>query len=182
VSNQQPIFNGDLLGKANRIVMNDLVQNSAYINRNKSAIDWAQRAIQPENFEIAYFLAVLKGFQLMQANRWRYSFRRAVLEIQPTGIWYDDVLDAEDESAAAYEAINLYEFPNTGTATQDGDLNTPPMTVGPVGATYDGTNWSFASPSTALVVMYKQYTKDGTIKYFFSHPNPVRCIEEEPPP
>ena len=181
MSNQQPIFNGDLLGKANRIVMNGLVQGSAYLNQNRSAIDWARAEMQPPVHDLSTFLAMLTGYQLIADNRWKYSFRRAVLDVQGANIWFDDISNAEDDRSSAFDAINLYELPNTNTSTQDGDLTAPPMTVGPVGTTYDdiAESWSFADPPTAVVIMHKVYAKAGQLKYCFMHPNPVRCLPQE---
>lgn len=166
--------------------MNGLVQGTAYVDRNRSAIDWARAEMQPENFDISHFLAVLTGYESIpgtSGNRWRYRFVRAVLTSPIGATWFEQIANAEDESLSDYRAFNLYEFPNTATSTQDGPLDTPPSTVGPVGASYDDVaeTWSFPEASPALVVMHKMYAKDGAAIYFFSHPNPIRCLPEEEP-
>lgn len=181
MSYQNPIFNGNLIGKANRVVMNDLVRKADKVAASTPVLDWGQIAMRPGNFEISCFLAVLKGFvQINSLLRWKYSFRRAALKDVGNVKWYDDVTDAEDDSAADKVAINLYELPNTATSTQDGGLSVPPSTVGPVGAIYENDTWVWPGTSHALVVMYRAYQVDGNICYFFSHPNPYRCIEENP--
>lgn len=144
-------------------------------------MDWARVQMQPDNFEIQHFLAILIDYQLLQPNRWLYKFRRASIDWLAGNVWYQEVLNAEDDTVNNFLAVNLYEFVNTGSFTQDGDLATPPTTVGPVGAWYDfgEQSWSMLDPSSALVIMHKAYAVNGDISYFFSHPNPMRCLDQQ---
>lgn len=180
VSHQRPIFNGNLYGKANRVVMNDLMGVRDRVRRTETAIEWATTQLQPPLHDMSSFLAMITGWSTVTGNtmRWRYSFKRAVRQLQANVIAIDN---ADDDLASDYIAINLYEFKNNDTflgvgRDQDGPLNDPYRTVGPVGADWTGSYW--ANPDIPQpVIMHKVYIASGDIGYVFSHPNPVRCIE-----
>lgn len=161
--------------------MNGLMDSTDFVNRNRSAVEWASLQIQPDLHDMTSFLALILNFTAVTGNalRWRYSFTRAVRQSE-AGIVA--VPNADDDLSGEFIAINLYEFRNVAAAggkDQDGPLDTPPRTVGPVGGWWNGSAWTIDDVKQP-VVMHKVYTSEGNIGYVFSHPNPIRCIEEIP--
>lgn len=178
MSHQRPIFNGNLYGKANRVVMNDLMGVRDRVRRTETAVEWATTQLQPALHDMSSFLAMITGWTTVTGNtmRWRYSFKRAVRQVQANVITVDN---ANDDATYEYLAINLYEFRNSDSGAgrdQDGPLNDPNRTVGPVGSDWTGSYWA-AGDVPQPVIMHKVYVASGDIGYVFSHPNPVRCIE-----
>jgi len=176
VSHQRPIFNGNLLGKANRIVMNGLVDTADYVGRNRSAVDWAASQLQPDLFDMSSFMATLLGALPLTGNsaRWAYKFKRSSREGVSNIV---QVAQAEDDFTNSFMALNLYEFNNTSAGDQDGPFSAPLRVIGPVGSSWTGLNFTTADFNQP-VIMHKTYRTDGEVAYVFSHPNPVRCIEE----
>lgn len=170
MSNQRPIFNDGLYGKANRTVMNAFMDSADILAANQSAIDYAYRASMPEAFTNRTFLARIQSATVITANcRWSYSGTEAVLLSASPG--------HENVSGTLYDftgAINLREIFNTSATDIDGmNISLPPSTVGPVGSSYS-SGW-VTSGLEALVVMTVAYTKTGAASYYFDRPNPMRC-------
>lgn len=182
MSHQRPIFNGNLIGKANRVVMNGLLDQADYVGRNHGPVDWARMQMRPGAHDMAPFLAMITGWVVVPAHtiRWRYTFKRAVRENLADVV---KINNAEDDLDLEPIAINLYEYRNVSLpaeADQDGPLAVPNRTVGPVGAKHTGATW-VPDTTEQPVIMFKVYTKEGDIGYVFSHPNPVACVPEEEP-
>lgn len=171
MSNQRPIFNNGLYGKANRTVMNAFMDSSDTLAANQNAIDYAYRASMPEPFATRTFLARINTATVLIANcKWSYAGTEAVL-LSDTP--YHEIVTGSNYDFTG--ALNLRELFNSSGVDIDGmDLNTPPSTVGPVGSAYISAAWSTSSLE-ALVVMTMTYSKTGAVSYYFDRPNPIRC-------
>jgi hypothetical protein len=170
MSNQRPIFNSGLYGKANRTVMNAFMESADTLAANQGAIDWAYRASMPEAFTSRTFLARIQTASVITAGcRWSYSGTEAVL--LSASPWHETVSGTQYDFTGA---INLREIFNSSSTDIDGmDLTSPASTVGPVGSYYS-SGW-VTSGLEALVVMTVAYTKTGAASYYFDRPNPIRC-------
>jgi hypothetical protein len=171
MSNQRPIFNSGLYGKANRTVMNAFMDSADTLAANQGAIDWAYRASMPEPFATRTFLARIQTATVITANcRWSYAGTEAVL--LSASPWHEIVTGSNYDFTGA---LNLRELFNTSGTDIDGmDISTPASTVGPVGSAYASAAWG-TTGLEALVVMTMSYTKTGTVSYYFDRPNPIRC-------
>ena len=170
MSNQRPIFNSGLYGKANRTVMNAFMDSAETLAANQPAIDYAYRASMPEAFATRTFLARIQTATAITAGRWSYAGTEAVLlSVSP---WHETVTGTQYDFTGA---LNLREIFNTSGTDIDGmDLTTPASTVGPVGSAYVSAAWATTSLE-ALVIMTVSYTKTGAVSYYFDRPNPIRC-------
>jgi hypothetical protein len=182
VSYQRPIFNGQqgLFGKANREVMNGLVDGTAFVDQFADAILWADSEMRNGQLAIRWFLAALTSATVIDspaAKRWWYSGSAKVIT---RGSDYSMLALANtgDSSDTFTHAVNLREmFNDSGTA--DGmATNSPPVSVGPVGSSYAGSNAWTTSGLHAVVCMGVTYDKYGKPLYFFDRPNPVRCWDD----
>jgi len=170
MSNQRPIFNSGLYGKANRTVMNAFMDSADALAANQPAIDYAYRASMPEPFATRTFLARIQTATAITAGRWSYAGTEAVL--LSASPWHETVTGTQYDFTGA---LNLREIFNTSGTDIDGmDLTTPASTVGPVGSAYVSAAWGTTSLE-ALVIMTVSYTKTGAISYYFDRPNPLRC-------
>jgi hypothetical protein len=170
MSNQRPIFNSGLYGKANRTVMNAFMESADTLSANQGAIDWAYRASMPEAFATRTFLARIKSATVITAGcRWSYTGTEAVLLFASP--WHEEVTGT---GYAFTDAVNLRELFNTSSTDIDGmNISSPASTVGPVGSYYS-TEWVIDGLE-ALVIMTVSYTKTGEAAYYFDRPNPIRC-------
>lgn len=171
MSNQRPIFNSGLYGKANRTVMNAFMESADTLAANQGAIDWAYRASMPEPFATRTFLARIQTATVITANcRWSYAGTEAVL--LSASPWHEIVTGSNYDFTGA---LNLRELFNVSGTDIDGmDISSPASTVGPVGSAYVGAAWG-TTGLEALVVMTMSYTKTGEVSYYFDRPNPIRC-------
>jgi hypothetical protein len=170
MSNQRPIFNSGLYGKANRTVMNAFMDSADALAANQPAIDYAYRASMPEAFATRTFLARIQTATLITAGRWSYAGTEAVL--LSASPWHENVTGTQYDFTGA---LNLREIFNTSGTDIDGmDFTTPASTVGPVGSSYVSAAWATTSLE-ALVIMTVSYTKTGAVSYYFDRPNPMRC-------
>ena len=170
MSNQRPIFNSGLYGKANRTVMNAFMESADTLAVNQGAIDYAYRASMPEAFATRTFLARIQTATVITAGcRWSYAGTESVL--LSASPWHETVTGTQYDFTGA---INLREIFNSSSTDIDGmDLTSPASTVGPVGSYYS-SGWVTTSLE-ALVVMTVAYTKTGAAAYYFDRPNPIRC-------
>jgi hypothetical protein len=170
MSNQRPIFNSGLYGKANRTVMNAFMESADTLSVNQGAIDWAYRASMPEAFTTRTFLARIQTASVITASaRWSYSGTEAVL--LSASPWHENVSGTEYNFSGA---LNIRELFNSSTLVDGMDISSPASTIGPVGSSWSGTAWTTGSLA-AVVVMTVAYTKTGGISYYFDRPNPIRC-------
>lgn len=171
MSNQRPIFNSGLYGKANRTVMNAFMDSADTLAANQSAIDYAYRASMPEPMQSRTFLArITTASSLIGGAQWSYSGTEAVmLNATP---WVESVSGTGNTFSGA---MNLRELFNTGSTYIDGmSLASPSATVGPVGSHWDGTAWTTGSLE-AVTIMTVSVCKNGIVTYYFDRPNPMRC-------
>lgn len=173
MSNQRPIFNNGLYGKANRTVMNAFMESADTLAANQGAIEWAYRASMPEPFATRTFLARIQTATVITVGcRWSYAGTEAVL--LSASPWHEIVTGSNYDFTGA---LNLRELFNSGANDIDGmDISTPASTVGPVGSAYVGSASAWGTTGLeALVVMTMSYTKTGAVSYYFDRPNPIRC-------
>lgn len=170
MSNQRPIFNSGLYGKANRTVMNAFMESADTLAVNQGAIDYAYRASMPEPTQSRTFLARLQTATVVTAGcRWSYAGTEAVL--LSASPWHENVTGTQYNFTGAF---NLRELFNTSSTDIDGmNISSPASTVGPVGSYYS-TEWVIDGLE-ALVIMTVSYTKTGAAAYYFDRPNPIRC-------
>ena len=179
MSYQRPIFNGQqgLFGKANREVMNGLVDGAAFVDQFADAILWADSEMRSGSISIRWFMAkitIATPIDSPTTNRWWYSGWAVVINRGPlTTILQSD--NTDDEGDTFEKAVNLREVFNDSGTVDGMDINSPKVSVGPVGSSYIGSNTWKATSMTAVVCMGVTYDKNGKPLYFFDRPNPVRC-------
>lgn len=165
MSYQTPIFENGLFGKANRFVCNGWTESSQTVFQNSEGIEWAQRQVVQGSVPDRW-LAKLTAATAITTDRWTYSF-------QPLGI-----VGASPATLLAGTwgvgsgAINLRELRNDGVNV-DGSPKPTGATIGPVGSTYTNA-WSLGNLA-GYVEMHLSYQNNGSVLYWFSEPNPVRC-------
>lgn len=176
MSHQRPIFNSGIYGKANQVVMNTLLEAADAVQIHSAGLEWAQMNSAPEGPQPRMFLARLSTATSLGAltYRWTYAGQAAVLDASNSV----SALLVNDSSLQFSGAINLRELFNVNNPVDGMDPNAPQVTVGPVGATYQGNNlWSF-DELEAAVVMYAFFLTNGSPVLYFDRPNPVRCYED----
>lgn len=180
MSHQRPIFHQGLYGKANREVMNGILDGVDVVRQYQDALLWADEQMRSGEIRIRWFLATITSATLMDAtggtagNRWWYSGKAAVLDIDAgTGGLISEATN--DSTDTFVNAVNLREVFNNAATADQMDTGNPQVSVGPVGSHYAGGNTWTTSSLTAIVVMGCTYDKAGRNRYFFDRPNPIRC-------
>lgn len=173
MSYQRPIFNGQqgLFGKANREVMNGLLDSNDVVQQYSQALVWADQQMRATGEQISWFLGRLKtatpiGGKIYQ---WTYSGNPCMIED-----YSGDVTDWNDQSFRFTNAINLRElFNDSGWVDGSDTTNTR---TGPVGSTYRDTQSRWDTTDLKCVCVIGIWRKNnGTPLYFFDRPNPVNC-------
>lgn len=182
MSNQRPIFNENagLFGKANRVVMNGIMDTVDTVNQYQAALMSAQQLLLEQRQTMRFFLAKLNTATSLGTGtyKWTYSGTPFVLNTLGTPAGYPSgaaVNDAADQFSAA---INLREFYNHSNPVDGMNPTAPGVSVGPVGSTYVASNQWSTTNLEAVVIVYVTVNTTGGVVYFFDRPNPVRCAEE----
>lgn len=173
MSHQRPIFQSGLFGKANQIVLNNLLEVADTVQQYQAGLINSQGGILEDRQVVRSFLARLNSATSLGAltYRWTYSGVPWVFGTNQG----EAVNDSSDQFTGA---INLRELFNVLNPVDGMDPTAPPVSVGPVGSTYTGSNtWSITNLQ-AVVVMYVTVDKFGNVVRYFDRPNPVRCGEE----
>jgi len=173
MSNQRPIFNAGLYGKANRVVMNDMMDGTEFTQNNQFATEYAYRASMPNPYEPRKFLARLTTATAISGGRWSYAGTAAVMLVSSP---YSEIISAGGETFTG--AINLREvFNSSGTDIDGMNFTSPAATVGPVGSFFDVSAWA-TTGLEALVEITVVYAKTGEPMFYFDRPNPLRCTPD----
>lgn len=182
MSNQRPIFNGNagLFGKANRVVMNTIMDTVDTVQQYQAGMIAAQSLLLEDRQTIRYFLAKLTTATSLGSGtyKWTYSGSPVVFNTLGSPVGYPGgaaVNDSADQFAAA---INLREFYNDSNPVDGMNPTAPGVSVGPVGSTYIASNEWSTTNLEAVVIMYVTVNNLGSVIYFFDRPNPIRCGEE----
>jgi hypothetical protein len=172
VSDQRPIFNSGLYGKANRVVMNGLVDAAEAFQQHRDGIEWATLASAPDRFSTRYFLGRVTSATAISGthNRWTYS------GVPIVTLADHSVASINDSSDQFSNAINLRECFNEAQLVDSMNTVTPGpgFTVGPVGSVWTGSTWS-TSDLKAVMLIGVTLNTNGSPRYFFDRPNPSRC-------
>ena len=179
MSYQRPIFNGQqgLFGKANREVMNGLVDGTAFVDQFADAILWADNEMRNEQLSIRWFIAALTTATVIDspaAKRWWYSGTANVIN-RGSDLSMLALAGTGDSADQFTHAVNLREVFNDSGTADNMSTNDPQVSVGPVGSSYAGSNAWSTSNLKAVVLMGVTYDKFGKPLYFFDRPNPIRC-------
>ncbi len=174
MSNQRPIFNENagLFGKANRVVMNGIMDTVDTVNQYHAGLVAAQQLLLEQRQSLRHFLAKLDTATSLGAGsyRWTYTGKPAVITL----VGAEFVNDTADNFT---EAINLREFFNGSNPVDGMNPTAPQVSIGAVGSSYVGSNVWSTTDLEALVIMYVTTKKNGDSVYFFDRPNPTRCFE-----
>ena len=170
MSDQRPIFNSGLYGKANRVVMNGLIDAAEAFQQHRDGIEWATLASAPDRFSTRYFLGRVTSATAISgaSNRWTYSGVPIVILADHS------VASVNDTSDQFSGAMNLREAFNQSTKVDGMDTTSPAVSTGPVGSSWNGSAWSTSSLQAVMLIGVTLNT-DGTPRYFFDRPNPIRC-------
>jgi hypothetical protein len=175
VSNQRPIFNENagLFGKANRVVMNGIMDTVDTVNQYQAALMAAQQLLLEQRQTMRFFLAKLNTATSLASYRWTYSGVPVILNGSTQT--FVAVNDSSDQFSGA---LNLREVFNQTNPVDGMNPTDPDVSVGPVGSTYSGCNvWTTANLE-AIVIVYVTVSTSGSVLYFFDRPNPIRCFED----
>lgn len=171
MSHQRPIFQSGLFGKANQIVLNNLLDVADTVQQYQAGLINSQGGILEDRQVVRSFLAKLSTATPIGSYRWSYAGKKCVFSFGSTTV----VNDSADDFSGA---LNLRELFNTTNPVDGMNPTEPDVSVGPVGSTYSGCNeWSTANLE-AVVVMYVTVSTNGSVVYYFDRPNPVRCLED----
>ena len=169
MSYQRPIFNGQqgLFGKANREVMNGILDSADMVAQYADALSWADQQMRSGSEQIRFFLGSIKSATAVSGKQyqWTYSGNPCMIEQNR------NVTDWNDSCFAFTDAVNVRELFNA-TGWVDGNQTTN-ISTGPVGSTYN-TTWQTSNLRCVCVVgIWRK--NDGSPLYFFDRPNPVVC-------
>lgn len=182
MSNQRPIFNENagLFGKANRVVMNGIIDTVDTVNQYQAAMMAAQQLLLEQRQTMRFFLAKLNTATSLGTGtyKWTYSGTPFVLNTLGTPAGYPSGAAVNDSADQFSAAINLREFYNHSNPVDGMNPTMPAVSVGPVGSTYTGQNTWTTSNLQAVVIVYVTVNSSGGVVYFFDRPNPVVCAEE----
>jgi len=172
MSYQRPIFKDGLYGKANAEVMNGLVDGVAMVRQYEAALAWAEIESQKNQLGIRYFLGRITSASVLSGGiyRWVYSGNPVIT----TGSTTNTVQDMNDGSDLFTNALNLREMFNNSGWVDGMDTTNPAVNVGPVGSTWTGSAWQLTN-LRAVCIVGTWFNYDGTPRYFFDRPNPIRC-------
>lgn len=179
MSHQQPIFNTGLFGKANHIVCNQWTESASTVAANVEGIAWAQQQVVGA-FSIRKFLAKVVSASSIGDNRWVYGFVPFAID-GTSPIVLDGTFGNSSAGQVQQIAINLREMTND-LGWIDGSPTDGNIDAGPFGSYYEGTEWVMDAGYCEMTIANK---KDGSALFWFSEPNPIRCISQSefsPPP
>lgn len=169
----RPNFRDGLFGAANRFVTNAWTDSADAVKRNAEGLAWAQQQVVSANL-VKFHLCTLKSATLVTPNIWKYQ----VTVWSPPHPAGGGVADPADKRFDWPEVWNLREFHNTASVVDGMDITNPPVSVGPVGSTWNGTAWTL-TPLQAKVNVWVVYDLAGKAYPYFDRPNPVRCETQE---
>ena len=176
MSHQQPIFHDGLFGKANAFVCNSWQQSANAVSANAEGIEWAQRQVVA-GISVRKFLAKITGATEISGAtfRWTYSFEP--FTIDGSASWLAETVDSSFGSASGGfdQAINFRELRNDD-AYIDGSPTGGTIEAGPFGSRYENDAWT--EELAGYCEMTVSHRSDGKVLFWFSEPNPVRCIPQ----
>lgn len=166
-SEQVPIFESGLFGKANSIVCNSWTDAARIVAENAEGIRWAQSQVVGGHVTLR-FLAKITSAASLAPNRWLYTGTA----MQLTSTYATSVPSGSFGTFSA--AINLRELRNTSTMV-DGSL-LDGATIGPVGSEYVDADdaWKLTGLE-GYVEMVADYNSSGGLVYWFDCVNPSVC-------
>ena len=175
MSHQRPIFSNGLFGKANQIVMNNLLEVADTVQQYQAGLVNSQGGILEGRQVTRTFLAKLNTATSLGALTYRWTYAGVPVVFNAATQTVAIVNDSADQFSGAF---NLREMYNLLNPVDGMDPSAPPVSVGAVGATYTGSNTWSTTNLQAVVVMYVTVDQAGTVVHYFDRPNPVRCGED----
>jgi hypothetical protein len=164
-SEQVPIFESGLFGKANSIVCNSWTDAARIVAENAEGIRWAQSQVVGGHVTLR-FLAKITSATALAANRWTY----AGTAMQLTSTNATSVPTGSFGTFSA--AVNIRELRNTTTLSDGTLLDT--ASIGPVGSEYVDNAWKLTGLE-GYVEMVADYNSSGGLVYWFDCVNPSVC-------
>jgi len=164
-SEQVPIFESGLFGKANSIVCNSWTDAARIVAENAEGIRWAQSQVVGGHITTR-FLAKITSATALAANRWLYS--GTAMQLTST-----NATSVPTGSFGTFSAaVNIRELRNTATLADGTLLDT--ASIGPVGSEYVDDAWKLTGLE-GYVEMVADYNSSGGLVYWFDCVNPSVC-------
>ena len=170
-SEQVPIFESGLFGKANSIVCNSWTDAARIVADNAEGIRWAQSQVVSGHVTTRFLAKITTATPMnmgagVLSNRWVYA--GTAFKITPLNA----TMVPAGDFGKFVDAVNIRELRNSSTQADGSPLVN--ASIGPVGSSYVNGSWTLEQLA-GYVELVADYDSNGGLKYWFDCPNPSAC-------